>query len=349
MYRDLVEQRKWIAEADYKEGLALAQIAPGPLAAQLAIYLGYVHYRVLGATVAGFAFVIPSFLMVVGLGWAYVNFGGLSWMQAVFYGVGAAVIGIMAISAHKLATKNIGKDKLLWTIFGLLAAVTIITQSEIAWLFIAAGVLVWLVRIKPHFGATNLGLFPLPLAFLGGADGNLLLQILVFFTKAGSVRIRLWPSGGAFPIWRRGDGTSLAQRQTIRGRRGGSHDHAGTGSDHNRLHRLSGGWFPGCGDGGSATFLPCYLITVIAAPHFKKYGRRPALIAFVDGITAAAVGAIAGSVVVAGRAFHYGYSTATLALLTGVLLWKFKKLREPIIVASAALIGLVIFPLMHHV
>lgn len=102
MHRDLVEQRGWIAEADYKEGLALSQLAPGPLAAQLAIYLGYVHYRIRGATMAGLAFVIPSFLMVLALGWAYVRFGGIQWMQAVFYGVGAAVIGIIAISAHKL-------------------------------------------------------------------------------------------------------------------------------------------------------------------------------------------------------------------------------------------------------
>ncbi|HEX8956605.1 MAG TPA: chromate efflux transporter, partial [Burkholderiaceae bacterium] len=133
MHRDLVERRGWISEGDYKEGLALSQIAPGPLAAQLGIYLGYVHYRVLGATLAGMAFVLPSFLMVVGLGWAYVTYGGLAWMQAVFYGVGASVIGIMAISAHKLATKNVGKDKLLWAIFAALATVTIVTQSEIAW------------------------------------------------------------------------------------------------------------------------------------------------------------------------------------------------------------------------
>src|SRR5438046_2951983 len=117
MHRDLVDDRKWISEADYKEGLALAQLMPGPLAAQLAMYLGYVHYRVLGATVVGIAFVIPSFLMVVALGWAYVRYGGLSWMQAVFYGVGAAVIGIIAISAHKLTVKTIGKDKLLWAIY----------------------------------------------------------------------------------------------------------------------------------------------------------------------------------------------------------------------------------------
>jgi chromate transporter len=114
MYRDLVERRAWIGESDYKEGLTLAQLMPGPLAAQLAIYLGYVDYRILGATLVGIAFVLPSFLMVVAIGAAYVAFGGIAWMQAVFYGVGACVIGIIAISAYKLTTKSIGKDKLLW-------------------------------------------------------------------------------------------------------------------------------------------------------------------------------------------------------------------------------------------
>src|SRR5688572_29049725 len=117
MHRDLVEQRQWITEADYKEGLALAQLMPGPLAAQLGIYLGYLHYGVLGATLAGVAFVLPSFFMVVALGAAYVAYGGLSWMQAVFYGVGASVIGIIAMSAYRLTTKSIGKDGLFRGIY----------------------------------------------------------------------------------------------------------------------------------------------------------------------------------------------------------------------------------------
>src|ERR1700681_2450120 len=127
MHRDLVEGRHWITEADYKEGLALAQLMPGPLAAQLAMYLGYVHYRIVGATLVGIAFVVPSFLMVVALGWAYLRFGGLAWMQAVFYGVGAAVIGIIAISAYKLTQKTIGKSWLLWAIYLASAAATIVT------------------------------------------------------------------------------------------------------------------------------------------------------------------------------------------------------------------------------
>src|SRR5262249_62169441 len=129
MYRDLVEDRKWISEADYKEGLALSQLMPGPLAAQLGIYLGYVHYGVTGATLAGIAFVLPSFLMVVALGAAYLAYGGLTWMQAVFYRVGAAGIGIIALSAYKLTTKSVGKDKLLWAIFAVAAALRVIPRQ----------------------------------------------------------------------------------------------------------------------------------------------------------------------------------------------------------------------------
>src|SRR5262245_5636586 len=100
MRRDLVEDRGWISDTDFRDGLALAQLAPGPLAAQLAIYLGYVHYRIPGATLVGLAFVLPSFVMVVMMGMAYVAYGGLPWMQAVFYGVGAGVTGIIIHSAY---------------------------------------------------------------------------------------------------------------------------------------------------------------------------------------------------------------------------------------------------------
>src|SRR5687767_7583357 len=151
MHRDLVEQRKWIGEENYKEGLALAQLAPGPLAAQLAIYIGYVHYRIIGATLAGIAFVVPSFIMVVILGYAYVMAGGLPWMQALFYGIGAAVIGIIAMSSYKLTRKSLGKDWLLWIIAIVLAISTFVTEREILWLILAAGVIVWIHRSHMSF------------------------------------------------------------------------------------------------------------------------------------------------------------------------------------------------------
>ena len=372
MHRDLVEERHWITEADYKEGLALAQIAPGPLAAQLAIYLGYVHYRILGATLAGLAFVLPSFLMVVALGMAYVSYGGLPWMQAVFYGVGAAVLGIMAIGAHKLSTKTIGKAKLLWGIFGVLAAVTIITQSEIAWLFIAAGLLVWVIRCKPNLkdmlsfvtSKVVLGLIALSAALwmlyenyfgqsaiesnAASLDPGLLTQIGLFFAKAGTF---VFGSGLAIvPFLYAGTVTEhhwLTDRQFVDAVAVAMITPGPVVITTGFIGYLVAG-LPGAVMAAVATFLPCYLITIVSAPHFKKWGKNPSVIAFVDGITAAAIGAIAGSVVVIAQRSISDIPTAMLALGATALLWKFKKIPEPVLVIGAALIGLAIYPLVSH-
>src|SRR2546428_1899650 len=192
MHRDLVEQRKWISEEDYREGLALSQLAPGPLAAQLAIYLGFVHYRVLGATLVGLAFVLPSFFMVIAIGAAYVAYGGLASMQAVFFGAGAAVICLTAISAYKLTTKTVGKDKLLWTFYLVAAAVTVVTESESVWLFLIAGVVAWLVKTPPERGVQSRAMLavaargPTPAGVASVIDWPLLLQIALFFGEAGA-------------------------------------------------------------------------------------------------------------------------------------------------------------------
>ena len=127
MQRDLVERRRWVTKEDYLEGLALAQLAPGPLAAQLAIYLGYLRGGTIGASLVGLAFIGPSFLMVLAVSAAYVRFGGLPWMQPAFYGIGAAVVAIIARSAWKLAKMVLGKDSGKWVIFLVLALSTAVT------------------------------------------------------------------------------------------------------------------------------------------------------------------------------------------------------------------------------
>jgi len=350
MHRELVERRKWIAEEDYREGIALAQLAPGPLAAQLAIYLGYVHYRIAGATLAGLAFVLPSFVMVVALGWAYGHFGGLPWMQAVFYGVGAAVIGIIAVSAKKLTVSSVGKDKLLWAIYLVLTLVTVWTESEIGWLFIAAGVLVWLVRAPPAWlnknGLSIFGFAHLPTAaaLFNAADAPLLMQLALFFAKAGAF---VFGSGLAIvPFLYGGVVTEhhwLNDRQFVDAVAVAMITPGPVVITVGFIGYLVAG-LSGAGIAALAVFLPCYLFTVIPAPYFKKYGKLPGVIAFVDGITAAAIGAIAGSVIVIARRSIVDLPTACIALAAIALLWKFKKLPEPAIVAGAAAAGL----LLHH-
>jgi chromate transporter len=351
MYRDLVEQRRWITDADYKEGLALAQLMPGPLAAQLAIYLGFVHYRVRGATLVGFAFVLPSFLMVLAIGAAYVAYGGIGWMQAVFYGVGASVIGIIAMSAYKLTTKSIGKDRVLWAIYLVSGAITVITESEIVWVFLGAGVLVWLLRAPPKkwSGKTYSIAFAAPLAGVaaaGGMDWPLLGEIAAFFTYAGSF---VFGSGLAIVPFLYGgvvvEHRWLTERQFVDAVAVAMITPGPVVITTGFIGYLVAGFW-GAVVAAVATFLPCYFLTILPAPYFKKHGRHPAIVAFVDGVTAAAIGAITGAVIVLGQRSITDWVTAALALATVAVLWKFKKLPEPIVIAVAALAGLLLYPLM---
>ena len=352
MYRDLVEKRRWVSEADYKEGLALAQPMPGPLAAQLAIYLGYVHYRVRGTTLAGLAFVLPSFVMVVAFGAVYTRYGGIGWMQAVFYGVGAAVIGIIAVSAYKLTTKNIGKDRLLWAIFLVSAAVTVITKSEIVWIFLGAGVLVWLLRAPPTWlsrGGMNSVAAPLAAWFaIDAVDWSKLGQIAAYFFYAGSL---VFGSGLAIVPFLYGGVVQeyhwLTDRQFVDAVAVAMITPGPVVITTGFIGYLVAGFW-GAVVAAVATFVPCYLLTILPAPYFKKYGKRPGIVAFVDGVTAAAIGAITGAVIVIGQRSITDWITAALALATVGVLWRFKKIPEPIIVLVAALIGLVVYPLLKH-
>ncbi len=355
MHRDLVEDRRWISEADYKEGLALAQLMPGPLAAQTMIYLGYVHYRNLGATLAGIAFVVPSFVMVVLIGMAYVAYGGLTWMQAVFYGVGACVIGIIAISAYKLTTKSIGKDRLLWAIYLVSAAATIICESEFVLLFLGAGLLVWLTRAPPKKwfgggGTPGLMAFaaqlPNAAPVAAATDWHVLWQIGVFFAEAGAF---VFGSGLAIVPFLYGGVVNehhwLTERQFVDAVAVAMITPGPVVITVGFIGYLVAG-FPGAVVAALATFLPCYFLTILPAPYFKKHGKHPGVIAFVDGVTAAAIGTITGAVVVLGKRSITDIPTILLALTTVALLWKFKKIPEPAIVAAAAVIGLVIYPLI---
>jgi chromate transporter len=357
MHRDLVEQRKWISEADYKEGLTLAQLMPGPLAAQLAIYLGYVHYGITGATLAGVAFVLPSFLMVIALGAAYMAYGGLTWMQAVFYGVGAAVIGIISISAYKLTTKSIGKDKLLWVIYVAAAAVTIVTESEIVWLFLISGVVVWLVKAPPkNWSAKGGGASLVGVASLGDqapfacsiattTDWSVLAQVGVFFAEAGAF---VFGSGLAIVPFLYGGVVNehhwLTERQFVDAVAVAMITPGPVVITVGFIGYLIAG-LSGAVVAALATFLPCYLFTIIPAPYFRKHGKKPAIVAFVDGCTAAAIGTITGAVVVLGKRSITDIPTILIMAVTLLVLWKVKKIPEPAIVALAAVAGLIVYPM----
>ncbi len=343
MHRDLVENKKWISDEDYKEGLALSQLAPGPLAAQLSIYLGYVHYNILGATIVGIAFVLPSFLMVLALGWAYVHFGGLPWMQGLFYGIGAAVIGIITMSSYKLTLKSLGKDLWLWGIFSILLITTFLLEEENIWLILGSGVFIWLLKSPPKLSKSSALSFSFPVllqASTAFAFKGKLWQIAWFFTKAGAF---VFGSGLAIVPFLYGgvvkDFKWLSEQQFVDAVAVAMITPGPVVITVGFIGYLVSG-FSGATVAAAATFLPCYFFTVLPAPYFKKYGKHPGIKAFIDGVTAAAVGAIAGAVLVLAKRTITDPFTIILAIAAAYVIFNYKKIQEPFIILIAGLIGL---------
>jgi chromate transporter len=356
MHRDLVERRRWIDEDEYRLGVALAQIMPGPLAAQLAIALGYFQRGVLGATAVGLAFVLPSFIMVIGISIAYKRFGGSWWMQALFYGIGAAVIAIIAIAAYKLARSTNKRDPLLWAVFGALAIATMWAEAELAELFVIAGLVTLVVRARPTRAqalTAGLGGAAVVAAIwlierwvinlkIGGEQ--VLLQILVFFTKAGAF---VFGSGLAIvPFLHQGVVQQfgwLNEQQFIDAVAVAMITPGPVVITVVFIGFLAAG-FLGAVAAAIGIFLPVYLFTIIPAPWFSRNRDNALLKAFVLGATSAATGAIAGAVILLARRAIYDVPTAAVALISFGVLWKFK-VPEPILVATAALVGLIAFSL----
>jgi len=343
MQQDLVEHRRWVRKEDYLEGLALAQLAPGPLAAQLAIYLGYIRAGVLGATAVGVAFILPSFLMVLVLSAAYVRFGGLPWMQGMFYGIGAAVIGIIARSAFKLTKLTLGKDKLLWGIFAVLAISTAWTSQEIIWLFVLGGVVNLLARALPTRlparSIVSLVFAPGTLATLG--ISGTLLEIFVYFAKAG---LFVFGSGLAVVPFLYGGVVQghhwLTDNQFVDAVAVAMITPGPVVITVAFIGYLVSG-IAGATAAALGIFLPVYLVVVLLAPSYKRWAKNPQLNAFVRGVTAAATGAITGAVVVLARRSVFDLPTGLICAVSLAILFRWK-VPEPVLIACAAVAGLVL-------
>jgi chromate transporter len=339
MQRDLVERRGWFTREEYMKSLALSQLAPGPLAAQLAICLGYVHSRVTGATLVAFAFILPSFVMTLAISWLYVRFGGLAWMQAAFYGVGAAVIGIIVLAAYKLAKLTMAKDRLQWVIFTVMAVVTAWTESEILWLFLLCGVVTIVAQAPPAWLKRSA-----PACLAVAATPELLAQILIFFAKAG-----------AFVF-----GSGLAIVPFLYG---GVVQEYGWLNDQQFLDAVAVAMLtpgpivitvafigylvasvPGAVAAAVGVFLPVYLFVVIPFPFFDRISANPRVRALVAGVTAAASGTIAGACFVLARRAIFDVPTLLIGLAVLGITWRFK-VPEPVLIAAGAAAGLTIMSL----
>lgn len=352
MHKDLIEDRKWISDEEYKEGITLAQLMPGPMATQLAIYLGYVDYKIIGATLVGIAFVLPSFIMVVLIGMAYVHFNGLPWMQSLFYGVSAAVIGIIAISSYRLTNKTIGKDKLLWVIFIALAITTFVTKNENIYVILGAGVLTTFVQYIKHKKNNDVDIKAFMFPFFNSnlllqvstvaASDNQLLKIFLFFMKAGAF---VFGSGLAIVPFLYGSVVKeyhwLTEKQFLDAVAVAMITPGPVVITVGFIGYIVAG-FKGAALAALGVFLPCYVLTVLPAPYFKKFAKNIYIKAFVDGVTAAAIGAIVGAVLILAQRSIIDIPTAVIALASAFILYKFKKIQEPHIVVIAAIVGFVI-------
>jgi chromate transporter len=287
---------------------------------------------------------------------AYVAFGGLWWRQALFYGIGAAVIGIIAIAAYKLARTTNKRDPLSWSIFAVLLVVAVLTRAELAQFFIVAGLLTLVIKAPPGWLKLRLPgwvgapaalpphlLQVAPAAAQPGSD--VLLQILLFFTKAGAF---VFGSGLAIvPFLYQGvvqDFHWLDERQF---------------TDAVAVAMITPGpvvitvafigflvaGFLGATLAAIGIFLPVFVPVVVLSPWFKRHRDNAQLKGFVQGATAAATGAITGSVIILGQRAIFDLPTAVIGLLSLGVLWRFKP-HEPLVVGAAGIAGLALFPIV---
>jgi chromate transporter len=337
MQRDLVERRGWVSREDYLEGLALAQLAPGPLAAQLAIYLGYLRAGTLGASIVGIAFIGPSFLMVLGIAWAYVRYGGLAWVQPAFYGIGAVVVVIIARSAWKLARMVLRRDRVLWIIFAVLAVSTAVTGREVIWLFLLGGMVAYLAKTKLRTATVQAQLWA-PLLGTSVVVPGKVWELLLFFTKAGAF---VFGSGLAIVPFLYGGVVQqhhwLTDRQFLDAvavamiTPGPIVITAGFIG-----YLVAGTW--GAMAAAAGVFVPVYLVVLFVSPFFKKIAANPQARAALQGVTAAATGAIAGAVYVLGRRAIHDWATALIAVAALLITLRWK-VPEPLLIAAAAVAG----------
>ncbi|MBJ6726821.1 chromate efflux transporter [Geomesophilobacter sediminis] len=344
MQRDLIP-RRWITEEEYREGLAFSQMMPGPLAAQLAMWIGFIRHGVVGASLVGLVFVLPALLIVVVIAWLYVAYHGLSVVQALFYGMGPTIIAIVARSAYRLALTTVGSDRRLWAIFGVVALVTVVARTEVALLFVAAGLIGVLLYSPP--GSWRKA--TVPLVGLVAAPGTagllaipLLLELGAFFVKAGAFT---FGSGLAIvPFLHEGVVMKhhwLTEREFLDAVAVGIITPGPVVITAAFVGFLVAG-LSGAVIAAAGVFLPVYLFVLFVGRYIVRYRDKPALKGFVKGATAAASGAIAGAAVILGEGSIFDTWTAVIGVASILILWRFKP-PEPLLLAVAGVIGIVLY------
>jgi chromate transporter len=345
MQRDLIP-RGWITENEYLEGLAFSQMMPGPLAAQLAMWIGYIRHGMPGASLVGIVFILPAFLIVVCIAFLYVAYQGLNIVQALFYGIGPAVIAIVASSAFRLAKATVKSDRRLWFIFAAVAVITVASRTEMALLFVASG-FIGILLYSPPGGLKKLqsmipGLFTTFAGAGAAVSASLLWQLAAFFVVAGAFT---FGSGLAIvPFLHQGvvlQNHWLTERQFLDAVAVGIITPGPVVITAAFVGYLVAG-FQGAVVAAAGVFLPVYLFVLFIGRYIIRYREHPALKGFVKGATAAASGAIAGATVILGQGSITDATTVLIGIISLIFLWRWKP-PEPLLVAVAAVVGVLLY------
>ena len=349
MERELVGERKWLTKEEMREGIAVCQSLPGPLAIQVGIWVSYIRGGFWGAWAGGGAFILPNFVIVTVLGALYVHYGGLSAVKAVFYGVSPAVIALILHSCYRL-TKLGMKDWLEWVLAAAAFVITVAVQAEVALVFIGCGIIGVLYygslfRRRTGASTTTSFLAGVPLIAAGVAPGAMLGKLFTFFLKAGSLT---FGSGLVIvPFLEKGlvqQTGWLNEREFLVAVAMGMISPGPVVITATFVGYLVAGFW-GSVVATIGIFLPSFLLILIVAPILMRYRTNPNVQGFIKGAYAAAIGTILGAAVLLGRIAIGDWLTALVALVSLVVLFRWK-VSNPLLVAAAAVIGLIAFPLL---
>lgn len=339
MHKDLVERKKWITDEEYARGLALSQLAPGPLSAQLAIYIGYITKGIRGATLTGISFVLPSFILVVLFSMVYLRFGSITHVQAALYGIGASVVGIITSSSYSLTRRVMKPKKLLWIIFFTAFILGAFFNQTSIFIFIFAGIATALIYTREKISPPKkVQLIAFSLAAPFGINLSPLEKLFSFFLQAGTFAF----GGGLaiLPFLHSGIEQNhwVTQKQFIDAIAVAMITPGPVVIAASFIGYLVAG-LPGAIVSTIAIFLPVYLIVILLTPLFIKHAENSVLIAFVEGVSAAAMGAIAGSVILLGEKSVVDVQTLIICFAAFVFS-RFYKTPSIIIIIIAAVLGI---------
>ena len=350
MEKELVEERQWLTKEEFREGVAVCQSLPGPLAIQVGIFISYIRGGFWGAWAGGWAFILPNFLFVAAAGALYVYFGDLPPVKAIFYGVSPAVIALIFYSCSRLVKLGM-EDRLQWIVAAACFIVTVALQAEVALLFVisgAIGIAYYGTIFRRWWRAPTLPLLAaLPAKATAGAaaTGSILSQLVVFFLKAGSltfgsglvivpflekglVQQTGWLNGQQFLV-------AVAMGMVSPGPVVITATFVG--------YLVAGFW--GSLVSTVGIFLPSFLLVLIVAPILLRHRENSNIQGFVKGAYAAAIGTILGAGILLGKIAVGDWLTALIAVASLFALARWK-VSNPLLVAVTAIIGLVGFEVL---